>query len=310
MWKQVAKVGFRLADQLAFARTRTGTASLRTRGNFPGVAAALARQTLRWHTTGRGVTMSASKTNGIETATASVGRPPVTHGVALNASTEPAASTVFARTITVTGEASATSSGHGVGQSIAEGVGDSRSVSSARAAGAIVQDASHGQSAQSPTVTYRAPAASAGQVVEGIASAGWTGRRTPAEQVRIVRAFAAPAIAAAEQLCAAIEDKRRNDPADQEALKVLKELHHAIGDLIAHAERGEIGDALWRAYESQKGRLNAALTKAATWTVCAPIAVGLCEFLGWLSGNEPTGEMATAIYVGLIGSDAVMTAKK
>lgn len=74
-------------------------------------------------------------------------------------------------------------------------------------------------------------------------SSAWTGKRSASEQIRIVRALAPAALQGVDELLSFHERTLHNggpvDPAQEEALKRLRELHKALGDLIeaADAER-------------------------------------------------------------------------
>lgn len=74
-------------------------------------------------------------------------------------------------------------------------------------------------------------------------SAAWTGRRTPAQQARIVLAMVPDAQLAIELL---LEEQQRGlhnggdiDPERQQGIELLKELHAALGDLLRLAETGQ-----------------------------------------------------------------------
>lgn len=174
-----------------------------------------------------------------------------------------------------------------------------------------VHDAVSATKASSPTIAaHDPPGLTEFKATTVMASANWTGRRSREEQATIVKAFAQPAADAVDQLCRAIRDKRRNDPADQEALEALKELHHALGELIGRAERGEGMDAVWRTYELHKERVYIAMKRGAGLVGAAPLAtIAIANLLSWLSG-VPAGEgMLGAIYGALVGSEALRSRK-
>lgn len=74
-------------------------------------------------------------------------------------------------------------------------------------------------------------------------SGAWTGRRTPAQQARIVLAMVPDAQLAIEML---IEEQMRGlhnggdvEPERRQGIELLKELHAALGDLLRFAETGQ-----------------------------------------------------------------------
>lgn len=74
-------------------------------------------------------------------------------------------------------------------------------------------------------------------------SGAWTGRRTPAQQARIVLAMVPDAQLAIEML---LEEQQRGlhnggevEPERQHGIELLKELHAALGDLLRLAETGQ-----------------------------------------------------------------------
>ena len=72
------------------------------------------------------------------------------------------------------------------------------------------------------------------------ASTGWTGRRSATQQARIVQSLAPAALEGVDELLEIHERALHNggpvEPAQQEAIDRLKELHSAIGELIQAAE--------------------------------------------------------------------------
>lgn len=74
-------------------------------------------------------------------------------------------------------------------------------------------------------------------------SAGWTGRRTSAQQARIVLTLAPDAIHGVELLLDEQERPLHNggpiDPEQQNAIAALRELHEALGELIELASHGK-----------------------------------------------------------------------
>lgn len=76
-----------------------------------------------------------------------------------------------------------------------------------------------------------------------VSSAAWTGRRTAAQQARIVQSLVPTALAGVESLIAEQEHALHNGgPADPErvaALEALRSLHSALGELISLAGMGK-----------------------------------------------------------------------
>ena len=74
-------------------------------------------------------------------------------------------------------------------------------------------------------------------------SGAWTGRRTPAQQARIVLAMVPDAKLAIEMLLEEQERSLHNggaiEPERQTGIELLKELHAALGDLLRLAETGQ-----------------------------------------------------------------------
>lgn len=155
-----------------------------------------------------------------------------------------------------------------------------------------------------PTITVGTPPR-AYRARDVMRSSTWTGRRSVEEQVTVIRSFAPDAMSAAEQLRAAIHERRRNDPDDAEAMRALKELHCAIGELIREAESGPVSAVAWEAYERHREKLAAVAGRGASLTAAAPLAVGLAHFLSWLSG-VPVGEaMIVGVYGAVTATDAI-----
>jgi hypothetical protein len=144
-----------------------------------------------------------------------------------------------------------------------------------------------------------------------IASSSWTGRRSIPEQVQVIRQFAPIALEGAAQLADAIEARRFNDEDTHDALRALKELHHALGELIAAAEGGRPLRAIWRKIERSKENFFGAIIRGGKVMVAAPVlAIGTASVLGWLSGVAINGQMlATLCGSSLIGT-AVLEKRK
>jgi hypothetical protein len=150
-----------------------------------------------------------------------------------------------------------------------------------------------------------------GQLSAATSSSQWTGRRSPEEQVRVVMKFAPLAQESVNILIAAIEEKRLNDPQTNEAIAGLRELHEALGALIALAQRGAPLEPVWEQIESSKGRVVEALKQGAKIMVVAPIvALGTATILGALSGFTVSENMVTALCAAQMGADAFLSSRR
>jgi hypothetical protein len=82
-----------------------------------------------------------------------------------------------------------------------------------------------------------------GRTSAPISASQWTGRRTPAQQAKIVLALAPDALQGIQQLldeqARALHNGGPVDPEREEAIAALKALHRALGELIEMAETGE-----------------------------------------------------------------------
>ncbi|WP_324806371.1 hypothetical protein SH584_08775 [Sphingomonas sp. LY29] len=168
-----------------------------------------------------------------------------------------------------------------------------------------VHDAVSTSQATSPDITYHPPVGAKAK------ASNWTGRRTLTEQVHIVRTFAPLAITAVDELADAIERHQGNDPAYADALQVLKELHHALGELIAQAERGRGMKALLRSFEQRKGKLRDLITENGQLLAFEPLravaAAQALEFVSYafgVSDMKADATLTAAIYCALLGREA------
>jgi hypothetical protein len=140
----------------------------------------------------------------------------------------------------------------------------------------------------------------------------WTGRRSLDEQCEIIGAYAPVAANGAAELIEAIRAARLNDPYAEATLRALKELHEALGDLIAHAEAAMAPKRLraaWEAVEGAKGKLIDAMSGGAQAILVAPaVAYGTATVLSLLSGEPLTGEML-AILTGAVMAKHSLTGR-
>jgi hypothetical protein len=146
---------------------------------------------------------------------------------------------------------------------------------------------------------------------EIISSASWIGRRSLREQIAVVQNVAPFAHESVEELVSAIEQKRLNDPAAQDALAALKELHAVIGELIALSEAKRPMKRVWGRYEKAKEKLTNALWDGAQVILVAPgLAMGTATFLSMLSGFPISEGMITALCAASMTKDALLTVAK
>jgi hypothetical protein len=146
---------------------------------------------------------------------------------------------------------------------------------------------------------------------EVISSSSWTGRRSLREQVTVVQSLAPLALESIDQLVSAVEQKRLNDPAAQDALAALKELHAVLGELIGLAESKRSMKRAWKRFEAAKERLTDALWDGAQLIVVAPtLAMGTATFLSMLSGFPISEGMVTALCAASMTKDALLTVAK
>jgi|GEM_PF-3910284 len=138
-------------------------------------------------------------------------------------------------------------------------------------------------------------------------SSSWTGRRTVQDQLAVIRAYGPIAVQGAECLIEALEDARLNDPDAKEALQSLRDLHIALGELIATVEAGLPTERAWRLFERNKAKLNATMRGSIQAFVVAPVtAFGVAVVLSLLSGEEVSGEMLAILSAALMAKDAVL----
>lgn len=159
-----------------------------------------------------------------------------------------------------------------------------------------VHDALQSHTSSSPEVTARGP----------IRSSAWTGRKSLPEQIAAIRAYAPLAIAGLDALATAIEDKRYNDEATLDALRILKELRAAIDDLINAAETGRPLFAHWEMVERRTNDLIAIAKTGAKVIVGAPIVgLGAAFAISLLTGDHVTGQMVATMAGGSLMAGAI-----
>jgi hypothetical protein len=88
----------------------------------------------------------------------------------------------------------------------------------------------------------------AGNVPPGYDSSAWTGATKPSDRVIAVRTLVPIALHALDHLIASLEAPRHNGgpmlEESQEAVKNLRLLHQALGDLLAAADEGKLTDMM------------------------------------------------------------------
>jgi hypothetical protein len=158
-----------------------------------------------------------------------------------------------------------------------------------------------------------------GRTKPPIRSGSWTGKRTPAEQARVVISLAPCALEGVEQLLSEFERTLHNggpvDPERSDAIRALKELRTAITELIDVAETGQLVAANLASLRILKSRTfrwsretyslavaGLPLTTASTVVGCGVMM--LVDVLGKGSAE------AAAIGVGAMGVHAVAASKR
>lgn len=163
-------------------------------------------------------------------------------------------------------------------------------------------------SADEPALEAPQPASPPVSLAETIIkSSGWTGRRPLKEQIRIVLGIAPTTRQSIAQLIEIVEEKRFNDPATDEALQALRDLHTALGELIDRAESNRPMEEVFAAVEGHKGRLVSAVREGAQIMVTAPaLAVGASYMLSLLSGFPVSDAMLSTLCATMMGKDALL----
>lgn len=133
---------------------------------------------------------------------------------------------------------------------------------------------------------------------EPFKAAGWTGRPSPSQQAQIVRALAVPALEVVERLIAdqgrALDNGGPTDVEQEQALKDLRELHAALGELIrlVNADRpiegimGQLANLRRRAIAGFASNLTAdaaALPGTMSTVMVGLTTIGITQLL---TGNE------------------------
>ena len=144
-----------------------------------------------------------------------------------------------------------------------------------------------------------------------IRSSTWTGKKPFPEQIDTIRIYAPLALAGLDALAAAIENKRYNDEATQDALRILRELQAAIDDLIQAAEGGRPLSALWDLVEHRTNDLIEAAKTGAKVIAGAPIVgLGAAYAISLLTGDAVTGQMVATMAGGSLMAGAMAKAVK
>lgn len=144
-----------------------------------------------------------------------------------------------------------------------------------------------------------------------IRSSAWTGNKSLPEQCETIRNYAPLALAGLYALTAAIEDKRYNDEATEDALRILKELRDAIDALVQAAEGGRPHSALWQAVEHRTNDLIEAARTGAKVIVGAPIVgLGAAYAISLLTGDPITGQMVATMAGGSLMASSMSKADK
>lgn len=142
-------------------------------------------------------------------------------------------------------------------------------------------------------------------------SSTWTGRRSAAEQLAVIKAYGPIAVEGTESLIAALQSARLNDPEAEKVLGSLRELHAALGELIATVEARRPARTAWQMFERKKGKLVETIGNGVQVFAVAPvIAFGVATVLSLISGEKITGEMLAILSGAVLAKDAVWRARR
>lgn len=113
----------------------------------------------------------------------------------------------------------------------------------------------------------------------------WTGRRTVRQQTLVIRQLVPLALDEIDQLASLLESKRYNDEESADEIRCLRELHTALGELLAMVERGKLSREAVAALEARRLQILDMAQKGAKMFVVAPVlAAGLVQVLSFLNG--------------------------
>ena len=139
-------------------------------------------------------------------------------------------------------------------------------------------------------------------------SSRWTGRLSLQEHLVVVRKVAPIAAQCVQDLIDSIEAKRLNSPDARDTLDQLRQLHHALGELIQCAEAGKPLDRILESIEVHKEKVACSLRNGAQVMLVAPsVAVGASFMLSLLTGYPMSDNMVTALCATMMGKDALLT---
>ncbi|WCT74908.1 hypothetical protein PQ455_06735 [Sphingomonas naphthae] len=137
-------------------------------------------------------------------------------------------------------------------------------------------------------------------------SAGWTGRPSLQARVAAIKVIAPIALGELKNLIDSVEARRFNDPETADALRHLKELHGAIGQLIEAIEDGRPIATIVSSIELHRSQLLDSAERGAKIFVVAPaLALGVAHLLCWISGTTIDSGMMSTVYASLVGADAL-----
>jgi len=145
----------------------------------------------------------------------------------------------------------------------------------------------------------------------GTNASAWTGQRTLREQIAIIRGLAPMAAEEVEALADLVEKRRFNDPMTADAIACLRELHSALGQLIAEVDRGSLTQTALKKIEANRQKLLGLLREGAKMTVVAPaMTLGVINILSWMNGVNTDSTMVAGIYASILGADALKSIGK
>lgn len=156
------------------------------------------------------------------------------------------------------------------------------------------------------------PAGASGAAASaGTAASAWTGRRSPLEQARVVKSLAPRALNELDQVIAAMEQQRFNDALAAETLEALRQLHDAIGLLLAAANAKRPLDAAVSALGGHKDRLAQLLKHGAKVAIVAPAwTFGISHLLAMLMDTEVDTALVAGVYAAFIAEEFARAASK
>ncbi|WP_448538392.1 hypothetical protein [Sphingobium yanoikuyae] len=139
-----------------------------------------------------------------------------------------------------------------------------------------------------------------------IESADWTERPSLQSRVVMIKRLAPLVLNELSDLIERVEEKRFNDPETADALKNLKRLHNDVGLLISAIENQRPIATILGQIELHRDKLTQLVKRGAKVGMVAPaMTLGISNMLSWLCGLTLDSTMVSAVYVSLIGAEAL-----